>query len=61
MESFLSIPDIIPRIPGYTFFSQLILQRFGIDISQCASAYLVVYALFQVGQYVYCWLSEFIL
>jgi hypothetical protein len=56
-----SFIELTSSIPGYGIFSRVLLQQFGIDIGQLVSIHLVIYALYQVGQYIYHWVSDLLL
>ena len=57
-SSFLKLTS---NFPSYAMFSQVFLQRFGIDIGQLVSIYLVIHAFYRVAQCNYHWLCGFVL
>jgi hypothetical protein len=40
-------------IPGYSIVAPLLLQYFGVDIGSIISKYLIVFAIYQVGIYLW--------
>jgi hypothetical protein len=56
-----SFLDLTSSIPGYGVLSQILLHKFGIDVRDLVSTYLIIFALYQMGHYTYHWLSDFLL